>query len=212
MTFSEAMEKALKASKYNFINGKYEDLGEKIAEIILKILKSILSAFNINLNSFPSVIDPSFVSGAFMVIAIIAVVAVVSLIIFFIIKRKRKKDIIGEIFDDYRSNKLSYDEIMELAEKSDRENNWRQAVRYRYIGMIILFGSKEIVNVTDSMTGTQFMREAIKNAPHFSHAIESTVNIYYALYFGHKAIAEEIYARHMNSYNSMTKEAEAYEK
>ena len=211
MTFNEAMQKALGASKYNYINGKYEDIGERIAKLVTDILSRILGLFNVEFGGFNPALDTTIISGIFVVIAIAAAITIVSLIVWFIIKRRRKKAIIGEIFDDYRSNKLSYEEIMELAIKNDEEGNWRQSVRYRYIGLIMLFGAKEIVHVTDSMTGTQFIREASKNAPAFAPTIGQTVNIYYTLYFGHKTITAENYNRHVDSYNLMTKEAASYE-
>jgi len=211
MTFNEAMQKALRASKYNYINGTYEDIGEKISNFIANILAHIFSAFNLNFAGYSPAVNPSVISGIFVVLAIISVVTAVAVIAWFIIKRKRKSTIIGEIFDDYRSNKLSYEEIMSLAVKNDAEGNWRQSVRYRYIGLIMLFDSRGIVRVTDSMTGTQFIREASKNVPRFSNAIRQTVNIYYSLYFGHKTIAGEIYSQHLASYNEMTREAASYE-
>ena len=212
MTFKDAMQKALKASKYNYINGKYEDIGEKLAKLITDILSRILELFNIEFGGLNPAFNPTVISGIFVVIAIITAVFIITLIAWFIIKRKRKKAIIGEIFDDYRSNKLSYEELMELAVKNDEEGNLRQSVRYRYIGLIMLFASKEIVHVTDSMTGTQFIREASINAPNFAQTIGQTVNIYYALYFGHKTVSEEIYKSHVEAYNLMSKEAASYEK
>ena len=212
MTFTEAMEKALRASKYNHLNGTYKDISEKIADFITDILSRILRIFNVEFGGFSPAVNPTILSGIFIVIAIVSAVTSIALIIWFIIKRRRKKAFEGEIFDDFRSNKLSYEEIMELAEKNDAKGNWRQSVRYRYIGLIMLFSSKEIVYISDSMTGTQFIREASKNVPHFSSAIGQTVNIYYALYFGHKTISDETYKQHVDSYNLITKEAASYEK
>jgi len=85
-------------------------------------------------------------------------------------------------------------------------------VRYRYLGMIMLFSSKEIVRVTESMTGGQFELEATRNMPSAQSGVRNTINMYYNLFFGHKSVSEADYESHLIAYDAVMKEAAGYEK
>ncbi|MCL2564764.1 MAG: hypothetical protein FWE24_03000 [Defluviitaleaceae bacterium] len=214
MTFESAMNEALNDGKYSYLTGRFEDIGERIVNFIANIINFFLELFfNVEFAGFGQGVNTDVVSGIFIAFSIFVIGLLIFLIVRMLLKVKvSKKMALEEIFDDFRSNKLSFDEIMNLAAKHDSEKNFKEAARYRYIGLIMLFNSKEIVTVTDSMTGAQFERQAAKNMPYLKSGVRDTVNMYYNLFFGHKAISLEDYKAYLADYKAVMEEAQLYEK
>jgi len=212
-TFEQAMQQALEAPKYSYLTGRFDAIGDRIMDILERIFDFILNLFNVEFRGFGDGVNTDVVSGIFIAIAVFIVIMTIALFLRVFFRYRRKKHIWSqEIFEDYRNNRLSFDEVMALAKKHDSEQNLKEAVRYRYIGMIMMFNAKDIVNVHDSMTGNQFEREAVKNMPSLQGGIRDTINMYYNLFFGHKSISYEIYEKHLEAYDTVIKEAGRYEK
>ena len=214
MTFEQAMNEALNDSKYSYLTGRFENIGERIANFTASIINFFLERlFNVGFAGFGTEVNTDIVSGIFVVLSVFAIALLAFLIVRMFLKRKYSKNIgMEEIFDDFRSNKLSFNEIMSLAAKNDNKQNFKEAVRYRYIGLIMLFNAKEIARVTDSMTGAQFERQIAKNMPSLQGGVKDTVNMYYNLFFGHKFVSDEDYKAHLETYKTVMEEAHLYEK
>jgi len=211
--FEPAMQEALRDSRYSYLTGRFDGIIERIEDIIIRILEFIVRQFDAEFTGFGEGVNTNVISGTFTVLAIVFIVALVAFFAHMVFKHSRAKNRYSEeIFEDYRANRLSYDEVMALVAKHDAEENFKEAVRYRYIGLIMLFNAKEIVKVTDSMTGGQFEREAARNISSAQNGVRETVNMYYYLFFGHKAVSPTDYAKYLQAYNAVIKEAHLYEK
>jgi len=211
--FGSAMQEALNSPRYFYLTGGFDGFGELIMDIVIRILEAIFNLFDIQATGIGDGVNIDVISGIFVAIAIFIVIATIIFIAHIIYKRRRNSQkYSAEIFEDYRNNRLSFDEIMALAKKHDEDKNLKEAVRYRYIGLIMFFSAREIVNVTDSMTGNQFEREAVKNMPSVQSGVRDTINMYYNLFFGHKSVSQEAYEKHLESYNAVMKEAQSYGK
>jgi len=207
------MQKALTDAKYSHLTGRFEDIGEIIVGFIEGIIRFIARILSVEFAGFGDGVNTDVVSVVFIVIAIFVLGICLAFIARMVLKYKRFKRLeVSGIFEDYRNNRLSFDEIMAQAEKNDKEANFKEAVRYRYLGLIMLFNSKEIVRVTDSMTGVQFEREAVKNMPASQKGVRELINMYYSLFFGHKSVGDDAYKNHIKLYNALIKGAQSYDK
>jgi len=173
------MNQALNDAKYSYLTGRFDNITEIITGFVERVIEFLVDLlFNVDFAGFGAGVNTNIVSGIFVALSIIILGLLAFIITRIYLKRKRAQDIGSqEIFDDFRSNILSFDEIMSLAIKHDDDANFKEAVRYRYIGLIMLFNSKEIVSVTDSMTGAQFERQVAKNTPLLQEGVKNTINM-----------------------------------
>jgi len=213
MSFYQAMQEALESPRYAILRGDFDGVLDRALNLLDRLLEWLLDMFNVEFSGIGDGVDLSILSGIFMAVAIFIAAAAVIFFVQLYLKRRRKKGIYSdEIFEDFRNNRLSFDEIMGHAKKHDENGNLKEAVRYRYLGMIMLFSLKEIVDVKDSMTGSQFEREATKSMPSLRGGVQDTINMYYNLFFGHKSVSGDAYNVHLEVYDAVIKEAGSYEK
>ena len=213
VTFEQAMLEALEAPRYYYLTGRFDEVGNIFSRFRDRIVGFLLRLFDREFAGFGSGVNTDVLSGIFIAVAAFIVILTIMLFVRMFLKYRRKnRKGSREIFEDYRNNRLSYDEIMALVKKHDSEQNTKEAVRYRYIGMIMLFNANEIVSVTDSMTGNQFEREAARSMPSLQNGVRNTINMYYNLFFGHKSVSHDDYEKYLYAYDTVMKEAEGYEK
>jgi len=213
MSFYQAMQEALESPRYAYLRGDFDAIFDRLIDFLDRLLEWLFNALNVEFSGVGDGVDLSVLTGIFMAVAIFIAAAAVIFFVQLYLKRRRRKGIYAdEIFEDFRNNRLSLDEVIARAKKYDEENNLKEAVRYRYLGMIMLFSLKEIVDISDSMTGSQFEREAVKNMPTLQSGVRDTINMYYDLFFGHKSVGDEEYKAHIETYDTIMKEAGGYEK
>ena len=208
MTFEQAMERALTDAKYSYLTGRFEAIGDLIVSIIEGILRFLATLFNMDFTGFGTA-NTDIISGIFVVVFLFLLFISIAIFAHIVFKYKGREAInSAEIFDDFRNNRLSFDEIMALAKDHDAHMNMKEAIRYRYLGLILLFNAKGIVKVSDSMTGSAFYREAVKNMPSAAEGVKELINLYYSLFFGHKSVAQNAYVAHVETYENLIKEAQ----
>jgi len=213
MNFYEAMQIALESPRYFGLQGGFDGVLDVLDSILDRLFDFLARIFNVEFDRFGSGVDVEVLSGIFIAIAVFIVLATVMFCVRLFLRRRKNREIYTDnIFEEFMNSRLSFDEVMARAKSYDAENNQKEAVRYRYLGMIMLFSSKEIVNVTESMTGGQFELEATRNMPSVQSGVRNTINIYYHLFFGHKSVGETDYESHLAAYDAVMKEAAGYEK
>ncbi|MDR2899364.1 MAG: hypothetical protein LBU94_03540 [Clostridiales bacterium] len=210
--FEKAMEEVLKRSKYDYLTGRLENLRQIIANFIIDTLRKIFDMLNLDFSGFGPGINENVLANVFIVVGVVTAVIIISIIVYLIIKRHKKNRVIDDIFDEFRENTLSYADITDLILKYDNEGNHRLAVRYRYIGLIMLISSSGIVKITDAMTGGQFIKSVYSNANSLYIGTKDVVDMYYTLYFGHKDISEDVYSAHKDLFDKTVKEVINIEK
>ena len=213
MSFYQAMQEALQSPRYFSLQGGFDGALDVFGNILDAIFEFLARMFNVEFDRFGYGIDVEILSGIFIAVAVFIVLAAVMFCVRLFLSRRKKREIYSDgIFEEFMKNSLSFDEVMARAKSYDEENNPKEAVRYRYLGMIMLFSAKEIVNVTESMTGGQFELEAARNMPSVRIGVRNTINMYYNLFFGHKLVSDVDYEAHLSAYNAVMKEAAGYEK
>ena len=113
-----------------------------------------------------------------------------------------------EIFDEFHKTSLDYKGILNISKDYEIENDYRFAVRYQYLALIMLMSDKNIVHITDSMTGGQFLKEIKNNNIKYYEQVNKTINMFYYLWFGNKDIEPDLYMDYKTGYDHMIKEAE----
>lgn len=211
ITFEKAVEEALKASKYDYLTGRKERLLDKIINIIFKILEKIFKGLNFKYHPSQSSVNPDTLQNIFLVIFVLMIILVIGTVYYFYIKRTKRMKVTSEIFDEFRQNKFTYEDLLKLSREAEEQDNYRMAVRFHYLTLILTMTDKNIVTVTDSMTGGQFLREVNKNAPRFAKGVNDTINMFYFLWFGNKTVESTFYNNYKSSYHKLIEEVLNYE-
>ena len=210
MSFDQAMNIALTDAKYSYLTGRFDAIGDIIVRLVERVLDFLAGLINITFDGFGDGVNTDVVAAIFVAIAVFIVALSAILITRIIMKRKKAAPVnTVDIFDEYRKNRLSFDEVLARATYFDKEGNYKEAVRHRYIALIMLFSSKDIVRVTDSMTGAAFEREVKRNMSDNTacmNGVRNLISTYYTIFFGHKTMTAEAYEQHVAAYNGLLKE------
>lgn len=211
ITFEKAVEGVLQASKYDYLTGRRERFSEKVINAVLTFIKTILEKLNININFNNKALNPDMIFNIFMVIFVIMIFAIILFIGMMIIKRRKKSKILSDIFDELKQTTMGFEEIRALSDEFENKKDLRQAVRYQYLALLLIISDKNIIAIPDSMTGGQFLKEIKKNAPDYYEGVNSTVNMFYLLWFGNKSVPWEAYTSYKAIYAQTLKEVMAHE-
>jgi len=210
--FEEGLEVVLQRPKYDFLTGRRVPLRQRITEFILDLISRLLELINIDVEFSPHNATGNVVVGLFYVFVAVSILVLLYVILRFYFKRKRRKAIFDDIFTEFKNNKLSFNQLLELSDKCELDKNYKDALRYQYIALIMIFVNKNILIVPDSMTGGQLIQKIKQNANEFLDGTASTVNTFYTLYFGKKSITDEVYKIHKVKYNETIRRVQNYEK
>ncbi|MBE6013115.1 MAG: hypothetical protein E7234_11230 [Lachnospiraceae bacterium] len=211
ITFEKTLEEVLKASKYDYLTGRRERFSEKVMNALLDFIKKILESLNININFDSRAVNADMIFNIFIVIFIIMIFAIIIFISMLIIKRRKKSKIISDIFDELKQTTMGFEEITALADQYENNKDFRQAVRYQYLALLLIISDKNIIYIPDSMTGGQFLKEVKKNVPEYYEGVNNTVNMFYLLWFGNKSVTWENYVNYKAVYTQTIKEVMAHE-
>ena len=208
--FEEALENVLKTSKYDYLTERKIPIRERIFDFFLEILNKFFDRLNINA-SISAGSSSRAMESLFYILVILSILVVIYIVLRYYFKRKKRKLIFDDIFTEFKNNKLSFNQLIELSANCELDKNYKEALRYQYIALIMILANKNIIVIPDSMTGKQLIQKVSQNAPKLLDGVESTVNTSYLLYFGKKSITREFYESHKTKYDETIRRIETYE-
>ncbi|MCL1999606.1 MAG: hypothetical protein FWG65_12665 [Turicibacter sp.] len=189
--FEQAMREVLERSQYDILTGRAVDYRQVVIDAILNGIINLLERINFNI---PEEAEYNLQAFALMfaIFAGILLFVVSMCVTYTLLKRRRKSDeITSSIFDDIANKRLSLTDMMRLSKDYADRNNFREAVRYSYIAVLISLDDARIIRVDKSKTNAQLMQE-LKNHE-FSKSFDSVVDIFHKSWFGRKDIVATEY-------------------
>ncbi|AZO95441.1 hypothetical protein [Halocella sp. SP3-1] len=206
--FDNVISKILSRNEYRHLNKHLSDfinkLKEKIAYWIFKKLE------NANWDISPSI--PEKLSTFFIIIGILLIMGIIILVLVIINKgfeRARKvKEILGEKIDENTTPKSLRNRATGFQEQGD----FRQAIRYNFISLLLLMHEKRVLYLEESKTNyeiCQLLQE--NNFPEVS-IFQDLVILFNLSWYGHQKCPQETYENWLDDFNLVWNEVINYEK
>lgn len=189
--FDDAVSNVLKRPEYKSLNNVFtkqiENIKEYIWNLIMKLLKKVFS--NIEM---PSSMSGDF-STVFMIIGILAIFAVVTFISIKIYKSYERKTRIKEILGEKIDDKTTPNSLKDKALTFEKAGDFRQAIRYDFIALLLLMHEKNIVYLDETKTNEEIYKYLKNNSFTRIENLNSMINIFNSCWYGHKLCNEEIH-------------------
>ena len=191
--FEQAMEDVLNTSRYNRLTGRSVDFRQMIIDAVNRFITFISSRFSINLpdwSSYNTRVISYLFAGLGIIIALVSIGAIL-----YIITKRRKKVIIAsdlaDILKGIENKEYTLDEILALSNTCLQNNELREAIRYRYIAVLIYLNGLNIIRIVAYKTNYQIHKDLLTLKPKTAKHFKAIADLYHYTWFGGKLVDNE---------------------
>lgn len=199
--FDEAVGEVIKKPGYRHLTGGFLDfikgMKEGIREWLLGILKKAFS----NLENAPEISES--LSTLFMIIGLLLIIGIIVFIIVRVSKTFDRRASIGEILGEKIDDKATPRSLRERAQDFTQRGEFRQAIRYDFIAVLLLMHEKNILFLDESKTGGEIYSHLRKNKFQGAALFKQLVGIFNAAWYGHKPLEKKLYDEWSSTLNSI---------
>lgn len=207
--FQSTVDKILNSSEYSHLKGGLRDLIDGLKEKLQQWLVKLLSNTFSNLESANVMSEK--LSLIFMIIGILAIVTIIVIIVVKISKtferKRRVKEILGEKIDD-NTTPIS---LINKADGYKNQGDFRQAIRYKFIGLLLLLHEKTLLYLDETKTNEEIYNYLRKSKISFLEDFKELIDIFNASWYGHRDCNETVYDKWNENFKVVWNEVINYE-
>ncbi|QXM06277.1 hypothetical protein [Crassaminicella indica] len=200
-TFDKAVNKIIDSAKYMHLKEKQNILKE-FFEKLLNLLDKVFTKENTHKS-----ICTDTTQNAFIIIVILLIVV----LIFYLIKQNKytdikKKVIYGETIDE----ETTYDSLYKKAIKCEEQENYKDAIRLYFIGILVMMNEKSLCFLDDSKTNDEMIK--VLRGKGFSgvNLFKSIGDYFQYIWYGNKKIDSERFTMYKEQINNLFMEVKNY--
>jgi hypothetical protein len=187
-SFDEALYEVLERSRYDRLMGRSFDFRGMVEEAMTRFIEYLLQRFEFGLPE-GSGINTDVVAIIFAVIGGLTLV----LIIFLIIRRLRFKrrpayDDFDGIYEEITKRNLTSVGWLSLSQTHADSGRYREAVRYRYIAVLLFLHEKNIIRIYAFKTNAQITNELASAKPSLAAYFAEITDCFHSTWFGFKPL------------------------
>ena len=193
--------KSLRNTVMDFI----ENIKEKLSNWFLGILKRIFSNMNVSSS------DSDKLSIIFIILAVSVAIAVIVFIIVKFYKNHQKRYRISEILGERIDSKTTPESIKNKAGVYASQQDFRQALRYDFIALLLLMHESNVVYLDETKTNEEiFSYLKIKNFNKMN-IFRNLIDIFNNTWYGNKLCDGDRYKKWQENINEFWNEVINYE-
>lgn len=182
-----------------------EIIKEKLSSWFLGILKHIFS--NLNVSSSAS----DTLSIVFMIIAVSVAIAVIVIIIVKLYKSHQRRYGISEILGEKIDSKTTPESLMNKSEEFALQHDFRQAVRYDFIALLLLMHVSNLIYLDETKTNEEIFYYLRSKKFNKLYIFRNLIDIFNNTCYGNKLCDEEMYKGWRENINEFWNEVINYE-
>lgn len=199
--FDKIIYDILQQPQYNYLKSNLQNFIEMVKEAITQwISKIINNAFS---NAESAYLISSKLSTVFMVIGLLAIFAIIVIVIIKASKIFKKdirvKEILGERIDD----ETTPNSLRRKACSFEVEGNFREAIRYDFIALLLLMHEKNLIYLDETKTNGEINNYLKKNNFSLISIFQYLIGIFNSSWYGHKLCGRDVYQNWSNSINEL---------
>jgi len=213
MDFNSAMREVLKQTKYDKLTGRAFDWKAWLKERALELLKKILEKINIDFGSLFQPGSSGWVSSWINVLRVLGVILAVFIAVrlaLYIVKRLRRRNKPGGIFEGIDKDNATAGGLLYTASQLAAGGYQRDAVRYCLAAILLALDRKKLYRLNYTKTNGQILRELRGKAPFAAPAFAAAVDVFNAVWFGHRGISQEQFVMYWRESSALVAEVESY--
>ncbi len=183
----------LKSNLENFIEMIKKTLAERISKMFHNVFSNVESAHSIS----------NKLAVVFMIIGLLVIFAIIVIAIIkvgkILKKDTRLKEILGERIDD----KTTPNSLRRKAGSFEKEGDFREAIRYDFIALLLLMHEKNILYLDETKTNEEINNYLKKNNFSMISTFQCLISIFNSSWYGHKLCERNAYENWSNSVNEL---------
>jgi len=196
--FYPAMQEVLLGRRYDVLTGRAIDYQQVIRDALLNLLETIFREFldllrNLNFN-VPDAMDYNVqaIAAVFLIVTGVLLALALFWIVYLLLKRRSKaakaEASISSLFDDIANKRFTLADLLKISNEHAKNGQYREAVRHRYIAMLVNLNEKQMIRVEKHKTNAQLSYEIHTAFPALAKPFDTVVDIFQKSWFGLKPV------------------------
>lgn len=197
--FDKAVDRVLSRPEYVHLKGGIQDFFESIKEAIGHWFRKVLEKVFSDLS--PSSSIPKSTAIVFLIIGLIGFLAIV---VFIAVKASRtfsRKPAIKEILGEKIGAGTTTNSLREKAAAYMKNGEYRLAVRYEYIALLLFMHEKNVIYLDETKTNDEITTYLAKKDFKPISVFRDLVQLFNASWYGHKTLQGTMYEKWRNDSN-----------
>jgi len=207
--FDSTINKILQGFDYIHLKNGMGDLIQKLKDEISKWLQKIINKTISGISSKNFATDN--LANILIIIGLLFIATIVILIIIKISKTFEKKAKIKEILGEKIYDKTTPSSLRLVAGAFGEKRDYRQAIRYNFIAILLLMHEKSIVYLDETKTNEEIYKYLKKNKFSMSFEFEHLINDFNVSWYGHKLLDNKTYDEALENIGILWNEVLNYE-
>lgn len=207
--FNNTVNKILQGPEYKHLKNSVADFIGKIKEWVSNWIKEMMNKAISNIPSPDSVSDN--IANIFIIIGLLVIFTIVILIIVKVSKTFERKTRIKEILGEKIDDKTTPSSLRQTAMSFGTEGDFRQAIRYEFIAILLLMHEKNILYLDESKTNEEIYKYLKKNKFPMLSVLEDLINNFNSSWYGHRLCNKETYDKASQNITLLWNEVLYYE-
>jgi hypothetical protein len=207
--FDSTVNKILQGSEYKHLKNSLLDFVQKIKELIIQWIQKVISKTISNIPDQDAISDN--LANIFMIIGLLLIFIIVVLIIVKVSKTFERKTRIKEILGEKINDKTTPSSLRHTAVSFEAEGDFRQAIRYEFIAILLLMHEKNVLYLDETKTNEEIYKYLKKNKFPRLSVFKSLINDFNSSWYGHRLCDNENYEKVTQSINLLWNEVLDYE-
>jgi len=195
--FYNAMQEVLKRPRYDILTGRaidhFQIIRDAILETIGRALLNMLEGMQVNVPDMPDY-NTQAIATVFIIVTVVLLLIIIIAIILFVLRRRgkiaREEATLSSIFDDIANKRFTLADLLQISQEYAKKGQYRDAVRHRYVAVLVALNDKQAIRVEKSKTNAQLSKEFKEAKPLLSEAFDSIIDIFQQSWFGMKPLDE----------------------
>lgn len=189
--FDNTVQDILNDTEYKHLKNSLRDFYENTKERISEWFYDMLS------KSFSGIPDPSELSGklstVFMIIGIVIITAIIIIIVIKVSKTLERKGRVKEILGEKIDDSATPNSLRLKASAFEKEGDYRTAIRYDFISLLLLMHEKNMVYLDETKTNGEIYEYLKKNGFIDINTFRYISDTFNSTWYGHKRSDDSIY-------------------
>lgn len=189
--FNSTIDNILQRAEYRHLRNVFRDLIDRVKEAIADwVLNFLQKAFS-NLKNASSVSNN--VSTILMIIGILLILTIVIVIIMKFSRTFDKKRRVKEILGEKIESTTTPESLRTRGTDFVKEGDYRQGVRYEFIGLLLLMHERNLVYLDETKTNEEIYNYLRRQNFTDLQRFKFLINIFNHSWYGHKGLERNTY-------------------
>lgn len=197
--FDDAMREVLSQSRYDRLTGRALDLKQIVSDALMRILEFILKRLRFNLPDMGGFRTDIYVY-VFIAVGVLLLVVITGITLR-LLARRRKAAVhdLSDLFEELAQKQYTVDELLRLSQAREKVENLREAVRFRYIAVLVGLNERQVIFIEKSKTNAVLLAELNAAEPALAPVFSDVVDTFHHAWFGYKPVAAERYTEFLKN-------------